>query len=169
MYAFKLCKTLFFGLSAAIALGACATAQDVSKPGVIAFGESSTVMTDALQSHCAEQNLREIDPPSIPGVSSQVQIDCEGFSYFGARRLAEFVFGDDALTLVWILTKKSEEDALIAAFKDQYGAPSHDTPMFTAFADHRVAVRKDIPEALYYAPQAAEAFRAWFDQQATQE
>lgn len=169
MYAFKLCKPLFLSLSAAMALGACATAQDVSKPDVIAFGETSAAMTDVLQAHCAEQNLREVDPPSMPGVSSQVQIDCKGFPYFGARRLAEFVFADDALTLVWILTEKSEEDALIAAFKDQYGAPSHDTPMFTAFADYRVAVRKDIPEALYYAPQAAEAFRTWFDQQAMQE
>ncbi|WDI32993.1 hypothetical protein PUV54_07255 [Hyphococcus flavus] len=169
MQAQKVMSTAAMSLCIAIVLSGCATAQDVTKPAVLTFGASAADMTAALETHCTEQNLREISPPSMPGVSSQTQIDCEGFSYFGAPRLAEFVFGDDALTLVWILTEKSEEEALIAAFKNAYGAPSHETTMFTAFADDCAAVRKDVPEALYYAPAASDGFQAWFDQQAAQE
>ena len=33
---------------------------------------------------------------------------------------------------------------------------------FSAYFDARAAVRRDIPEALYYAAEAAPLFEAWF-------
>ncbi len=152
----------------AFSLAACASAQDVTKPGVFTFDAGVEEMAGLLEGVCASQTIRNIEPPQIPGATSQTQIDCEGFDYFGAPRLAEFVFGDDALTLVWILTQKSEEADLIAAFKKIYGTPSHETSLFTAFADDLAAVRYDPPEALYYSQSAAQSFRDWFDQQASQ-
>ena len=152
--------------AAASLSSACATAQDVATPDVVSFGATPSAMSAALEPYCTNQDMREINPPFMPGVSTQTQIDCEGFVYFGAPRLAEFVFADDALSLVWILTEKEEEAALIEAFRAEFGEPSHDTPLFTAFVDSNVAVRKDVPEALYYATTVDSAFREWFDQQA---
>ena len=84
--------------------------------------------------------MHNIEPAQIPRVNEQVQLDCEGFEYFGAKRKAEYVFGDDALTILWILIDTSEIDDLVTAFKETFDQPSHDTPAFTAFADHQVAV-----------------------------
>jgi len=135
-------------------------------PEVARFGAGIEHTAEILAPLCTSQSVRAIDPPQIPGVSEQVQLDCEGFDYFGAKRKAEFIFGDDALTIVWILIEASEIEKLVDDFNQAYGEPSHDTANVTAYAEHNAAVRKDVPEALYYAPEVARAYQDWFDQQA---
>jgi hypothetical protein len=141
-------------------------AQAEPLPEAAVFGASVAEIKAGLEGNCTKLSVQPIEPVQIPGVSEQVQLDCEGFDYFGAPRKAEFVFGDDALTFIWVLVGASETDDLIASFKETYGAPSHETADFTAFADGNAAVRTDTPEALYYAPAVADAYRGWFDQQA---
>ena len=155
---------LALGLSCAMA--GAALANGVNKPGVISFGASIAEMTAALESFCQSQTVKSVEPPQIPGASKQSQLDCTGFGYFGAPRLAEFIFADDALMIVWILTDKSEEPALVAAFKATFGEPSHETAAITAFSGSRAAIRKDVPEALYYSQSVAASYEAFFDQQA---
>lgn len=117
---------------------------------------------DAL---CERHTVRELDPSQLPlATNSHVQVDCEGFAYFGGDRLAEFVFADDALTHVWVLVEESELDALQSAFETAFGSPSREAPVFAAFFDVRAAVRRDIPEALYYGEAAAPLFEAFFSQ-----
>ena len=146
------------------AMGGEAEAGEATRPGVIDFGASLAAMDDALDSHCDAKTTRETEP-FMPIHAVQHQIDCEGFAYFGAARKAEFVFGDDALIFVWILTDKSEEADLERAFRKAYGEPTHVSPAFTAFADDNAALRKDIPEALFYSPAISEQYRAFFDSQ----
>lgn len=160
------CTNGVLALSISFAMSGAALANDVSKPDIVVFGASAAEFAVALGPYCQSQTITPVEPPQIPGASKQSQLECTGFHYFGAPRLAEFIFGDDALTIVWILTEKSEEPALIVAFKAAFGDPSHETPAFTAFAGSRAAVRKDVPEALYYSPSVAAAYDAWFDQQA---
>ena len=150
-------------LAGAAAAGEAA-AGDATKPGVIDFGARLEAMDKALDSHCETKTTRET-APFMPIHAVQHQIDCEGFAYFGAARKAEFVFGDGALIFVWILTNKSEEADLERAFRDAYGEPTHVSAAFTAFADDHAALRKDIPEALFYSPAIAEQYRAFFDSQ----
>lgn len=158
------------GALCGIAAAGCAhfesPADDGSvRPDGVAFGLRVDETLERLEEHCAATSVRDVDV-ALPGFTRQAQIDCEGFSYFGAPRKAELVFGDDRLVIVWILTEKSEELALERAFRQEFGAPSHVTPAFTAFADDRAAVRKDIPEALFYAEEVAQPFRGWFDSEA---
>jgi hypothetical protein len=134
-------------------------------PLTVDFGAAVQQTAKSLEPLCTSQTLQSTEPPQIPGVSDQVQITCEGFDYFGASRTAEFIFGDDALTIIWILIDASETDDLEDSFKETFGEPSHDNANFTAFASHQAAVRKDVPEALYYAPAVSQAYREWFDQQ----
>lgn len=149
---------------AMLALTGAAAAGDATKPGVINFGASVAAMDKALDNHCEAKTTRETEP-FMPIHAVQHQIDCEGFAYYGAARKAEFVFGDDTLIFVWILTDKSEEADLERAFRDAYGEPTHVSAAFTAFADDHAALRKDIPEALFYSPAIAEQYRAFFDSQ----
>jgi len=155
---------LAFATAFAVLIGSCA-AQDGARPDIISFGDSVGQMERALLDSCTTMATRETQP-FMPIHTKQHQIDCEGFDYFGAPRKAEFVFGDDALIFVWILTEKSEEAELEQAFKRLYGTPTHETAAFTAFADDHAAVRKDIPEALFYSPEIADQYRAFFDGQA---
>lgn len=156
--------------SALIAMhGGAAQAGQIDRPAMIKFGASVDTISALLAESCDSAMLRDIEPVEIPDVARQQQIDCDGLSYFGAPREAEFVFGDDALLFVWILTRAEEDAALVAAFTEKFGAPSHATSMFTAFADHNAAVRKDKPEVLFYSDAVAPQYRAWFDQQAAGE
>lgn len=114
---------------------------------------------------CSSHMVRELDPAEMPlAETSHVQVDCRGFDYFGGDRLAEFVFADGALTHVWVLVEESELDALQAEFETLHGAPDREAPVFAAFFGARAAVRRDIPEALYYGEAAAPLFEAFFSQ-----
>lgn len=135
------------------------------QPAVIDFTGSLDVMRASLGPHCSRMEERLIEPAQLPGTrDSHVQIDCHGFEYGGKARLAEFVFRDGAFVLVWVLTEAAEAPGLEAALQAMLGAPSHQSPTFTAFTGHRTALRKDKPELLFYAPDMAGMFSAWFDQ-----
>lgn len=114
---------------------------------------------------CFSHTVRELDPATMPlAETSHVQVDCEGFDYFGDERLAEFVFADGALIHVWVLVEEGELDALQAEFEALHGAPDREAPVFAAFFGARAAVRRDPPEALYYGEAAAPAYEAFFSQ-----
>ncbi|MEM6536528.1 MAG: hypothetical protein AAF668_02230 [Pseudomonadota bacterium] len=141
--------------------GAATSSQSV-RPAVITFGSSVQEILDALEGKCATAVVRDLEP-SLASVSEQRQIDCEGFDYFGAPRLAEFVFGDDRLVLVWILTEEGEHARLERAFTAEFGPPTHQASVVTAYADDNAGIRKDRPEAGFYAPELSNRYRAFFD------
>ncbi|MCB1607923.1 MAG: hypothetical protein KDI71_13205 [Xanthomonadales bacterium] len=143
------------------------TAQAVAAPDVASFGASVSAMERALAPLCDRMETRQLEVDKLPVAQrSHTQIDCDGFSHAGGQRLAEFVFADDALVFVWVLTDAAEEGALLAALKQQYGAPTHDLPGVVAFTDHRLALRRDKAELLYYGAAVAEVYRGWFDSMA---
>jgi hypothetical protein len=156
---------------ASLSTAACATEPadtlDITVPAVIEFGTSVNQMSEALNAMCSQMTVRSLDPADLPiAEHSHVQIDCQGFAHAGADRLAEFVFADDSLAFVWILTEADEEAPLLAGMLAEYGEPSHSTDMFIAFADQHTALRRDIPEFLYYSEAVAPMYRGWFDQMA---
>lgn len=141
----------------------------VNRPVEFEFGRSVEHMRATLQPVCDTLEIRQLDPADMPiAQNSHTQIDCQGFDHAGKPRLAEFVFADDALAFVWVLTGADEADALRAGLEVEYGVPTHDTAMFTAFADDYVALRHDTPEFLYYGEHIAAMYRGWFDQMAAQ-
>lgn len=154
---------------AAIALAAGATGcvtppESVEKPDVIVWGAGASDMETALDGLCENgMTTRKIDPPFLPNVQTeQLQIDCDGFEFFGAPRWTEFVIGDDRLQMVWIMVDREDEAAAIAAMKSAYGAPSHENDAFVAFAGERTAWRSEPPEFLFYTPELAEGMEAFF-------
>lgn len=114
---------------------------------------------------CSSYTVRELDPAEMPlAETSHVQVDCQGFDYFGGSRLAEFVFADNALTHVWVLVEESELDALQTEFEALHGEPDREAPVFAAFFGARAAVRRDTPEVLYYGEAGAPLFEAFASQ-----
>jgi hypothetical protein len=148
---------------------AIAAEPSVVTPAVFEFGSSVAHMNASLQSACETLDVRELDVADMPiAQNSHTQIDCHGFDHAGQPRLAEFVFADDALAFVWVLTEAEEAPVLRAALEAEFGTPTHDTSMFTAFADNNVSLRHDTPEFLYYGEHIAPMYRGWFDQMAVQ-
>ena len=127
----------------------------VTKPKVIAFGSTVADMETALANHCSDIEVRSIDPSPVPEVQDHRQIDCRGFDYFDGSRLAEFVFLDDRLMLVWILVEPEEVDLLERAFVSALGEPDAKTSTIALFTDERAGVRREVPEALFYASDVA--------------
>lgn len=158
-------KKIFVGGLALITISAPGTAQSVERPEIVAFNSTVTAMESDLADHCDSQTTRRIDPPFLPDVQNeQMQIDCEGFSFLGQPRHAEFVFRDDSLVMVWILTEAAEEPAILAQMRTAYGAPSHDTEPYVAFMDYRTALRREPPEVLFFSDVLADAYAGFFSQ-----
>ncbi|GJL90631.1 hypothetical protein [Hyphococcus sp.] len=141
-----------------------ATAEEL-KPGVIKWGASAAEIEAALEGKCAEGFVnRPIDPPFLPNKpAKQVQIDCNGLDFMGAPRWTEFVIGDDRLQMVWVMVEAEDKAKVVAALKEHYGAPSHDTQMFIAFSEADAAWREEPPEVLFYSDEIAPMMEAWFD------
>ena len=135
----------------------------------LVFGQSETELNPVFETLCERHDLVVLDPAELPIAQSRhEQVNCTGFHHAGRLREAEFVFADGALAFVWVLTDAEEEAAHLATMRASYGAPTHDTALFVAFADHNTALRRDVPEFLYYSDAIAPMYRGWFDQMAAQ-
>jgi hypothetical protein len=91
-----------------------------------------------------------------------MQIDCEGFPFLGATRHAEFVFGDDSLEMVWIMTTAAEQASILAAMREAYGQPSIHNAKYDAFLRGRAALRVKPPEVLFYSEKVAKGVEKEF-------
>lgn len=135
------------------------------KPGSIAFGTSPTEAEELLRGQCNTITRKAIDPPQLPGTrTSHEQIDCAGYWLGGKHRLAEFVFRDERLVMIWVLIEEPEVAGADMMMRQLFGKPSHENAAFTAFAGDHTALRKDKPEFLFYAPEMASMFENWFGQ-----
>lgn len=153
--------TLVAGIAASISLAA-ASAGDFSRPDVIVFGATASALESALADQCDEMTTRKIDPPFLPNVQTeQLQIDCDGFDFFGKPRFVEFVIADDSLEMVWILTDAEDEDEFRKAMTRAYGAPQVISGDMELFTEARAGLRKDIPEILFYSDTLAPAMEAF--------
>lgn len=83
-------------------------AAEPFRPSVATAGASVAAVRRGLEARCSKLEQRAIDPPFIVLRAhvrrGQVQLDCDGLLFAQERRWAEFVFADDSLDLVWILT-----------------------------------------------------------------
>lgn len=135
-------------------------------PGFVAgveLGGDEAANSAVFETFCDSYERRVLDPAELPiAETSHVQIDCSGYDYMEAGRLAEFVFADGRLSHVWILVTEAEVDDLQIAFEDAYGQASVESEDFAAFFQINGTVRRDIPEALFYAEHVAPMFEAWF-------
>lgn len=157
--------------AALIATSACATAtaSDLSLDNSIRFDASLDTLSPVFNTLCTSWEAVTMNPAELPiAQTSHVQVNCQGFQHAGDARLAEFVFADDRMAFVWVLIDASELDGFAEDLRGVYGQPTHDTAMFTAFADNNTALRRDIPEFLFYSQTIAPMYRGWFDQMAVQ-
>jgi len=150
-----------------LALASAAHADTVTRPDVLAFGATLESVSARLADRCTEANLRTIeDGPFLPDLQhSQQQIDCDGFAYMGEPRLAEFVFRDGILEMVWVMVDEDDAERVIAAMRSVYQGEGRVLPIGVAFTDHRTAWRNEPPEVLFYSEAIAPFMEAFFDQQ----
>lgn len=140
------------------------------KPGVIRYGATVAETESALAGKCKTMKTRRINPPFLimrDIKDKQMQIDCDGFEFSGKPRWAEFVFADDSLEMVWILTDAADETSFLKTMTDAYGAPTQRNDKFVAFAVGRAALRLDRPEVLFYSEKLAPRILPWFGKDST--
>ena len=138
--------------------------QSITKPEILKFGETKSIIMLALDSKCAIVNDRQIDPVELPTAKkTQSQVDCVRFKYAGKKRNMELVFADGILDMVRILTEAKEEDSLIAGFTELYGKPTHVKKDVTLFLNDGVAVRNDPHEVLFFTDQLKASYKIWLE------
>ena len=134
------------------------------KPEVIRYGATIAETETALKGLCKKINTRPINPPFLPDVKTkQMQIDCDGFEFLGKPRWTEFVFRDDSLEMVWIMTTAEEETAILKEMNIVAGAPTKRNKDYIAFPDYRFALRLDKPEVLFYSEKLTTHISKWFE------
>lgn len=137
----------------ALALGGCAQASErFERPAIIRFGASVAEVELALEGQCTRRRLRTDDPVFLPDVRErQLQIDCDGFQFFGQGRHVEFVFRDDRLVLVWLMVTDAEAPVMIDVMTRAYGAPTEHSADYVTFERERAAWRYRPAEILFWA------------------
>jgi TonB family protein len=140
------------------------------RPSFIRFGTSLASMRDVLSRGCSAVRVRPIDPVFrvLRGLTGkQYQADCEGLVFEGKPRHAEFVFSDDGLELVWIMTTAEERDQLSQRMSSIFGAPDMTNQKFMAWTTNVAALRTDVAEVLFYSDRIGERVREWFGPNST--
>lgn len=141
------------------------------KPAVVRYGATVAETEKVLAGLCKKVTVRQINQPFIVlreiVKDKQMQIDCDGLDYFGKPRWAEFVFADDSLEMVWILTEKADEENLLKAMTAVSGDITHRNEKFIATTKGRAALRTDKPEVLLYSEKLAPKVSGWFDKDST--
>jgi len=133
------------------------------RPPVIRFGAKVAEIQTALAGSCSTSKLREINPPFLNDVKQkQMQIDCEGFPFLGGARHTEFVFRDDSLEMVWIMTTPVEQESIRAAMHEAYGGESIRNANYEAFVRARAALRVKPAEVLFYSEGVAKGVEEEF-------
>jgi hypothetical protein len=154
------------GAPAPMMAPAPASATDPFRPQAIRFGATVADLRAAVGGGCKEVAVRRIDPPFIvlrPHVKhQQLQMDCDGYLFEGKSRWAEFIFVDDSLEMVWIMTKAEDEKLLRDKMAAAYGKPQQQNEKFVAFVTARAALRLDVPEVLFYSERVAGQIEGWF-------
>lgn len=159
----KLPSRLVAVATALVAVTPVYAGERVEKPQSIDFSKGLDATMEALEGQCVSQDVREFHPPQIPlAKESHAQVDCQGFDFMGEPRLAEFVFADDALMLVWVLVDDDDETRVIAAMREAYASEGLDVGAALAFPDKRTAYRFEPAEVLFYSEAAAPMFEARF-------
>jgi hypothetical protein len=137
---------------------------DGLKPSVIRYGATVAEMQTALAGLCKTMRPRHVEPPSLPDVKDkQVQMDCDGLPFLGKPRRAEFIFRDDSLEMVRVLTTAEEQGSILRLMTDANGPPTQRNNRYIAFTNNRTALRLDRPEVLFYSEKLAPHVRPWFD------
>lgn len=141
------------------------------KPAVVRYGATVAETEKALSGLCKKLNIRQINQPFIVlreiVKDKQMQIDCDGFDYFGKPRWAEFVFADDSLEMVWILTEAADENTLLKAMTAASGDVTYRNDKFIHATNGRTALRTDKPEVLFYSEKLAPRVSGWFGKNST--
>jgi tetratricopeptide (TPR) repeat protein len=147
-----------------------ATAAAAFKPAVIRYGATVAETQTALAGACKSLNARRIDPPFqiLRDVKDrQMQLDCDGFQFLGKPRWAEFIFADDSLEMVWIMTSAEEEQDILRTMTAFLGAPTQRNSKFVVMNNERAALRLDKPEVLFYSEKLIPRVSPWFGPNST--
>jgi hypothetical protein len=146
--------------------GAQGAKTDSIRPAVVKIGAHLEESTSRLKPLCTKLDARQIKPAFLVLREfvkvRQMQLDCDGFQFAGGPRWAEFIFADDSLAMVWILTEARDEADLLRQMTKAYGAPTHRNEKFIAFAEFGAALRTDRPEVLFFAPDLKRNILPWF-------
>jgi hypothetical protein len=137
--------------------------RDALQPAVVRYGSSVAEIQKALAGSCTTMNTRVIQPPFLTGVKQQqLQIDCEGFSYLGKPRHAEFAFRDDKLELAWIMTTPEEADFIASLMRTAFRVEPLRNDRYVSVSRERIALRSKPAEVLLYSPDVAEQYEPDF-------
>lgn len=118
-------------------------------PAVVDFITTLDAQRESLEDSCAPllvERIEEVWLPNAPG--EQRQANCFNLHFAGFDRKFEFVYGDGALEVVWVLTAEPEEQRVRGLLQADWGPPSISNEVWEVFGQGRISLRKDKPEIL---------------------
>lgn len=156
-------KTILFYLIGMLCLAqSCTNKNQAEFPSAnfFAFGSSLHETKRNIELNSDSINIRLNEPIQLPtATQNQSQMDVYGFNIGGKPRSLEFVFADDQLDIVWVLTEANEEEKLTQDFIERYGTPSHKTSETIFFINDRVAIRNKPHEVLYISDRLVDPYK----------
>jgi hypothetical protein len=131
-------------------------------PTFLKMGSSLDELKPLLDANSEFTYTEELDGTDP---DAQIQINCFGVSYLGFPRKIEARFGDNKLSVVWILTAKGEEDRIRKALVKEFGPPIFINNDWEIFNNWQVGLRKDKPEVLLIEQQIGLRYKTSFFKQ----
>ena len=129
------------------------------------FGQNLAQVLERLKGQCSRLVVNENLPLEVPTATlSQTQIDCFDYKPLQHIGVSEWIFADDFLDIVWVLSPMSELEITKSKLTNNGITPDYSLPnMADFYLDRGFGFRYQPTEALYYSDRLIPYYRAWLE------
>lgn len=154
-----------------LALSVCITAMATAESNFIThnqtlpFDQSIDEVKAHLETACSDIILHQNQTLELPtATTSQVQIDCTDYAPMNHQGLTEWVFADNRLDIVWLLTPLSELNKVKNTLENDGIQPDYALDAMADFyLDRGFGIRYEPTELLYHSERLTPFYRAWLE------
>ncbi|MFC3093927.1 hypothetical protein DRW07_10630 [Alteromonas sediminis] len=131
------------------------------------FGQKLSAVLTHLETHCTSVSVkRNLDLEVPTATESQTQVDCKNYAPLKHDGLSEWVFADDSLDIVWVLSPMAHLQHTKATLTQQGISADYSMGnMADFYLERGFGFRYQPTEYLYFSDRLKPFYKQWLEHQ----
>jgi len=143
-----------------------AGALNITQNTFFPFGQEMDKVLNHLEQNCSSVSVKKGLKLEVPTASvSQSQIDCENYKPLKHEGLSEWVFADNSLDIIWVLSPMEDLETTKATLKEQQIDADYSMEnMADFYLERGFGFRYEPTEYLYFSDRLKPFYKQWLEQ-----
>lgn len=154
-----------YSLALCISSFALAEPAYLTNNQTLPFGQSVEDVKEHLETACSDLIVHENQALELPtATSTQLQIDCTDYAPLAHNGLSEWIFADNHLDIVWVLSPRSDLEDVKSTLNKEGITPDYAlNGMADFYLERGFGIRYEPSEFLYHSERLTPFYRAWLE------